>query len=94
MSRWRTRIPSCASSYHHDPYRLAALTGLGMVLSLTVLFTNRWDFPGKSVLVISTAILDVNPARYELAAAASASWPKHCAAPRRSTARSTPTCWT
>jgi hypothetical protein len=69
-------------SYHQDLYRLAAVTGFGMVLSLTVLFTNRWAFPGKSVLVISTAILDVvvigaaiafvvsivNPARYEHAA--------------------------
>jgi hypothetical protein len=70
-------------SYHHDLYRLAALTGLGMVLSLAVLFTNRWEFAGKSVLVASTAILDVvvivaaiafvvtivNPGRYEEAAA-------------------------
>jgi len=38
---------------------LAALTCLAIVLSLVVVFTNRWEFPGKYVIVAIVGLIDI-----------------------------------
>ena len=38
---------------------LATLTCLAIVLSLVVVFTNRWEFPGKYVIVAIVGLIDI-----------------------------------
>lgn len=68
--------------FHRWLSLLAALTCLAIVLSLVVVYTNRWEFPGKYVLVALVGIIDLaaiasglafvvntsHPSRYTLAA--------------------------
>ncbi|HEX4511344.1 MAG TPA: hypothetical protein VH328_14735 [Burkholderiaceae bacterium] len=44
--------------FHRWLSMLAALTCMAIVLSLVVVFTNRWEFPGKYVLVGLVGIID------------------------------------
>jgi hypothetical protein len=69
-------------SYHSRLRVLAWITGAAIVLSLLSIFLNRWRFPGKTPLMVVTALLDltaiagglgfvisiVNPAKYQRAA--------------------------
>jgi len=68
--------------FHRWLSMLAGLTCLAIVLSLVVVYTNRWEFPGKYVLVALVALIDLaavvcglafvvntsHPSRYMLAA--------------------------
>jgi hypothetical protein len=68
--------------FHRWLSLLAGLTCLAIVLSLVVVYTNKWEFPGKYVLVAIVGLIDLaavvsglafvvntsHPARYTLAA--------------------------
>ena len=45
--------------FHRWLALLAALTCLAIVLSLVVVFTNRWEFPGKYVIVAIVGLIDI-----------------------------------
>ena len=45
--------------FHRWLTLLAALTCLAIVLSLVVVFTNRWEFPGKYVIVAIVGLIDI-----------------------------------